>query len=177
MTDERFAGVYSRHYASLVRFLSGFAAPGADPHDLAQEVFVRLYRKGGAVPDDEVLFWLFRVARNLALNSIRRQRLWHSLRQLLAPLQRRHDNPEESMRANEVRQAVHATLAELSPDWRAALLLREWEGLSYDEIARVLGVPVTKVRSDLFRARQKMRLLLRPAVTPRIESTAKGAER
>jgi RNA polymerase sigma-70 factor, ECF subfamily len=176
MTDERFAAVYSRHYASLVRFLSGFA-PGADPYDLAQEVFVRLYRKGGAVPDGEVLYWLLRVARNLALNSLRRQRLWDSLRQLMAPLQRSHESPEESMRATEVREAVHSTLAALSPDWRAAILLREWEGLSYDEIAAVLGVPVSKVRSDLFRARQRMRALLRPATTTPIETTAKGAER
>lgn len=151
MTD--FATTYDAEYPAIVRFAEGMLAGRGDGHDIAQEAFLRLQQSD--VPADRARFWLFRVARNLALNEIRRRRRLDALRLLFPFLAA--DDPYESAAHRQNVERLRACLDALPPHLRAPLLLREWESMSYDEIARALEISAAKVKSDIFRARQRLR--------------------
>ena len=160
MTNDSFADAYATFHPQIVRFLRGMLAGRGDANDLAQEVFLRLHASGSAAPEGErVRFWLFRVARNLALNELRRVSIRERLRALIHPFAQ-HDDPHERVVQGERRRLIAKHLAQLRPDHRAALLLCEWEEMSYEEIAVTLDVSVAKVKSDIFRARQSLRAAL-----------------
>jgi RNA polymerase sigma-70 factor (ECF subfamily) len=160
MNDEAFSGAYAAFHPQIVRFLRGMLAGRGDASDLAQEVFLRLHASGSNAPDGErVRFWLFRVARNLALNELRRNSIRERFRAFLRPLVV-HDDPQGRVERDEQRRRIAKQLARLRPDHRAALLLCEWEEMSYEEIAATLDASVAKVKSDIFRARQALRAAL-----------------
>jgi RNA polymerase sigma factor (sigma-70 family) len=154
--EDVFARAYRMHYAAVARFLGGFSLGSFDAEDIAQETFLRLARDGGEVPEERVRFWLFRVARNLALNELRRGRTWSAVRSLMH--RAFAGDPESAIAA---RQEAHALLGALSEESRAMVILRDVEGMSYAEIAATLEVSPAKVKTDLFRARSRMREELR----------------
>ena len=160
-TDAEFAEVFNEFYPSLCRFLECLlgGASGA-AQDIAQESFMQLYRTGTeTIAREEVRFWLFRVARNFALNELTkrstRQRLFgrvvDAFRAEAAP------NQAEQLEAAERKELILGMLKHLPEHQRAALLLREQEEMSYGEIARVLNVSEGKVKVDIFRARTTLR--------------------
>ncbi|HEX7809177.1 MAG TPA: RNA polymerase sigma factor [Thermoanaerobaculia bacterium] len=150
---DAFDEAYAQHYPGVLRFVRGMLGARGDAADVAQETFLRLHAQR---PDaSEVRFWLFRVARNLAINELRRVSIRERLAHLIAFSPPR--DPQALTIAEEERRRLGDALAKLPADQRAALLLREWEGLSYDEIASTAGCSVAKVKSDLFRARQTLR--------------------
>ncbi len=144
---------YRLHYSSVVRFLIGFGA--GDAEDLAQETFVRFERSGNDVPADRARFWLIRVARNLALNELRRRRVRERAAALEVVV--RQADPEVSLERRGELERCLTMLQSLPDDQRAAIILRDVEELSYAEIAATLDVDVSKVKSDLFRARHRLR--------------------
>lgn len=150
---DAFDDAYAQHYPGVLRFVRGMLGTRGDANDIAQETFLRLHTHAPAA--SELRFWLFRVARNLVLNELRRFSLRERLAHRIAlPAPR---DPQQLTIAEEERRRLGIALAKLPPDQRAALLLREWEGLSYDEIAAANECSVAKVKSDLFRARQTLR--------------------
>lgn len=160
MTEAGFAGAYDAFHPHVLRFLRGMLGGRGDAADLAQEVFLRLHASGEAAPEGErVRFWLFRVARNLAMNELRRVSVRERLKSFIRPFTGAED-PHARLEHDETRRALMAALARLRPAHRAALLLREWEEMSYEEIAATLDVSVAKVKSDIFRARQSLRAAL-----------------
>src|SRR5262249_17987532 len=104
--------------------------------------FLRLYRTGmDAVPRDEARFWLYRVARNLALNEINRRSTQSRLRENVARMfHPQAIRPDQEVERAESNRLVIELLEALPEHLRAALLLREQEEMSYREIARVLNV-------------------------------------
>ena len=156
---EALALAYRLHYPAVVRFLAVFAGGSVDAEDLAQEAFVRLGRPGADVPADRVRFWLIRVARNLALNELRRRRPAASL-DAAGEVRDPANDPETALLSRDALKTCAAALQSLPEQWRSMLLLRELEEMSYAEIAAMLGVSAAKVKSDLFRARMRMRELL-----------------
>ena len=157
MTDDAFADVYATFHPQVLRFLRGMLAGRGDAADLAQEVFLRLHASGDAAPEGErVRFWLVRVARNLAINELRRVSIRERLRALIRPFTAAED-PHVRAERDQMRRLVANHVAKLSSDHRAALLLCEWEEMTYEQIAVTLDVSVAKVKSDIFRARQALR--------------------
>lgn len=158
--DDEFARLFDDLYPSLRRFLECLLGGGrAAAEDVAQESFMRLYHKGlGALPGGEARFWLFRVARNLALNELDRGQTRRRLFDKVAAAFGSHaPGPEREYEAAERRELVLEMLKLLPEQQRAALLLREQEEMSYREIADVLGVSEAKVKVDIFRARAALR--------------------
>jgi len=149
--------------------------------DLAQEVFIRVfvhrrnYRRGSKFST-----WLFTIAANLAKNEIRRRvrrRNWFSLdalQELLKDSAIQLADPTEGQEATLEREqlqgAVGRAIATVPEKYRVALVLRDIEGLTYEEIAQVLSIPGGTVRSRINRARgmlkRKLQPLLRRAGTP-----------
>lgn len=132
----------------------GFARNAADAQDLAQETFAKALARPPAPGHENPKAWLLRVARNTCLDRerrARRQRLWFSARE---PEPVEWNTPES--RAGEAERGflVKRAIRRLPGRQRDVLVLREYTGLSYEEIARVLGVRVGTVMSRLNRARR-----------------------
>jgi RNA polymerase sigma-70 factor (ECF subfamily) len=156
--DEEFAGVFNELYRDVRRFLECLLASTSVAQDIAQETFLRLYRKGGHVARSEARFWVFRVARNLALNELgKSRRQEHLTDEVMRMQQSKAPSPEQEYEHAERRRIVLTLLKALPELQRAALLLREQQEMSYAEIARVLGVSESKVKVDIHRARLSLR--------------------
>ena len=156
--DEEFAGVFNDLYRDVRRFLECLLCSPSAAQDVAQESFLRLYRKGAGVPAAEARFWVFRVARNLALNELSKTRTRERLADNVIDMQRpRAMNPEKQYEQAERERIVLGLLKTLPEQQRAALLLREQQEMSYAEIARVLAVSESKVKVDIHRARTFLR--------------------
>jgi RNA polymerase sigma-70 factor (ECF subfamily) len=159
-TDAEFAEVFNEFYPSLCRFLECLlgGASGA-AQDIAQESFMQLYRTGlESVVRDEVRFWLFRVARNFALNELgRRSTRRRLIGKVVDAFRTETPGPDKQLEAAERQELILSLLKHLPEHQRAALLLREQEEMSYGEIARVLNVSEGKVKVDIFRARTTLR--------------------
>ena len=138
-----------------------------DALELAQETFVRAYENLAKFESrSSFSTWLYRIAANLAIDFRRRERRRPVLRgedaeteiqRLPSPV---GDSFEETARA-QLNGRINAALKELTPEHRAVILLREVEGLSYDEISEVLKVPRGTVMSRLHYARTHMRTILK----------------
>jgi RNA polymerase sigma-70 factor (ECF subfamily) len=158
--DDEFTRLFHDFYPSLCRFLECLLGGRvALAQDLAQESFLQLHRTAwSSLPAGEARFWLYRVARNLAINEFRkgqtRHRLFDRVVEVMSPRRR---NPEEEYEAQEQQELIIQFLRGLPEDQRTALLLREQEQLSYREIGQVMNVSESKVKVDIFRARTALR--------------------
>src|SRR6266550_2447125 len=158
--DDEFTMLFQDFYPSLCRFLECLlGGRAALAQDLAQESFLQLHRTiWGTLPAPEARFWLYRVARNLALNEVRKGQTRHRLLDRVIEVMRpRTRTPEEEYETQERQQLILEMLISLPEDQRAALLLREQEQLSYREIGKVLNISESKVKVDIFRARTSLR--------------------
>ena len=149
--------------------------------DIAQESFIRAYPALPQFRGDAAFYtWLYRIAVNTAkkaLVDIKRDPLVFESAQVLSedgdetsrPGREPSDGatPEALMASQEIASAVNAAVAALSEDLRQAIVLREIEGLSYEEIAEVMNCPIGTVRSRIFRAREAIAERLRPMLDTR----------
>ena len=157
--NQEFTAVFDDLYANLCRFLECMLRGSSSAQDIAQETFVRLYRKGNPnMPAEQARFWVYRVARNLALNELNKARTRNHLaddaRTALNP---RELNPGEEYEQFERREILERLLESLPEHQRAALVLREQQEMSYAQIARVLSITEGKVKVDIHRARIALR--------------------
>ena len=144
----------------------------SDAEDVAQEAFVKAYRALGSFRGDSAFYtWLYRIAVNTARNSLAsRQRrpldyeagLSESEQNNVEARLKHDDTPEATVLSEEIRQTVNSAIEQLPEDLRTAIVLREIEGLSYEEIATAMDCPVGTVRSRIFRAREAIDRALKP---------------
>lgn len=123
--------------------------------DIAQETFITAYYKLNLYnPTYRLSTWLFKIATNKALTWLKRASREVALDdELVARVASTHPGPDVTAQYSELRLAV----AKLQPNHRAVVSLHYWQGLSYQEAAIVLGVPVGSVRGWLFRAKEQLR--------------------
>jgi RNA polymerase sigma-70 factor, ECF subfamily len=133
--------------------------------DLSQEVFLAVYRAlpGFAVQGPARLgSWILSIAARTALGELRRLGRWRRRQAAFAVLVRDQRVPPAATEQRALGAAVERMLGGLTPDHRAVVVLREYHGFEYEEIAAALGIDVGTVRSRLARARAALRLLLPP---------------
>lgn len=160
-----FEHLIERHQALVVGTVGRMLASNSDVEDIAQQVFIRVWKSAGRyVPRAKFTTWLLKITRNLVFNELRR-----SKRRAHIPIQMDPDTEErplkdESVQApdaaaleNELKQAIDRAISELPDSQRMAVILRRYEGMSYDQIAEVLDLSVPAVKSVLFRARTELR--------------------
>lgn len=172
--DERaFSELVRRYQGRITNLVSRVLNDRECSDDLAQEVFVRVfvhrrnYRRGSKFST-----WLFTIAANLAKNEIRRRvrrRNWFSLDALQETLSDSAiqladptEGQELSLQREQLQQAVGRAIATVPEKYRLALVLRDIEGLAYEEIGQVLGIPGGTVRSRINRARSMLKRKLQP---------------
>jgi RNA polymerase sigma-70 factor, ECF subfamily len=177
--EASFELLLQRYRTPLVNFLFRMVRNREQAEDLAQEVFLRVYRaRGEYVPSAKFTTWLFRIATNLALNSMRDNRHQKLEVSIDAPvtmdaedgderpldLAEKHPNIEqhlvEDVRVKMIRHAIN----KLPEKQRAAVLLHKYQELDYTEISKILSCSESALKSLLFRAYEALRVELAPLV-------------
>jgi RNA polymerase sigma-70 factor, ECF subfamily len=155
--SEPFDQVVRSRQVQILRIAYRILGNWADAEDVAQEVFVRMYRHGLAFPSEAALGgWLYRVAVNLCLDHARSSRPWQELPEL--PSQA--DSAEAAAIREQRKHLLTRALGLLPPRERAAVVLREIEGLSTAEVASILGSSEGTVRSQVSKAVTRLREIL-----------------
>ena len=131
--------------------------------DAAQEAFIRAWQHlANYRPRSPFRNWVYRIATNVALDVLRREKETVDVEVL--PLTSSNRGPEATVARKERGERVRQAVLALPPASRAALVLREYEGLSYQEIADTLDIPIGTVMSRLNYARNRLRKLLAPCL-------------
>jgi len=163
-----FAELVELYKDRMVSFLFRMTGNREDAYDLAQDVFLKVYSNFHAF-DSNMRFspWLYRIAQNLAIDFLRRKKKIVYLDEPLSgdddrvwQLESSDPLPEEVAEFKDLEGALERALLQLNPLYRMVLVLRFVEDLSYEEIANILSVPSTTVKTRLHRAREALRQLL-----------------
>jgi len=166
----------------LYRYAMVLVRNRTEAEDLVQETYVRALKAMGSLrPDSNIKAWLFTILRNVWRNQLRRRRASPDLVEIDAdeananvvvePSPDPHAVYVSDMESNYVREAI----AQLPSDFREVIVLREFEDLSYQEIADLLKCPTGTVMSRLGRARSKLRALLSSTLqTPSVHETGRA---
>jgi RNA polymerase sigma-70 factor (ECF subfamily) len=155
-----------RLYNSVLRIVDN----PDDALDVVQDAFINAYQSLASFKGDaEFYTWLYRIAFNTAVSLQRRRRALVSLETgrdgeaaIDPPDPSEETRPGTALERSEDEAMLQAALNRLSPEHRSVLVLKEIEGMKYEEIAEVMGVPIGTVRSRIHRARLELRDLLEP---------------
>ena len=174
--DQRAYGLLVLKYQRRIQRLIGRMVRDVDlVEDIAQETFIRAYRALHQFRGDAQFYtWLYRIAINTAKKSLlelkREPAVLHSSQtseeedetswQINEPST--DETPETLLAAKEIAAVVNAAMDELAQDLREAIVLREIEGLSYEEISVAMDCPIGTVRSRIFRAREAISARIKP---------------
>lgn len=148
---DAFEELVRRYQTSIYRVALRMLGSRADAQDAVQETFVRAWR---ALPrfrhDSAISTWLYRIVTRRALDRIASRRSTGTLDEVEVEA---GPDPAQAAEHQERLRAIRRAIAKLPPDQRAALVLREFEGLSYQEVAQVLGASVPAIKTRIHRAR------------------------
>ncbi|MCC3276767.1 MULTISPECIES: RNA polymerase sigma factor SigE [unclassified Arthrobacter] len=171
--------VVEAHSAKVYRLAYRLTGNKHDAEDLTQEVFVRVFRSLANFQPGTLDGWLHRITTNLFLDQARRRsriRFDGMTEETQSRLPSNGPGPERSFEFNNLDVDIARALEELPPDFRAAVVLCDLEGLSYDEVAQVLDVKLGTVRSRIHRGRAMLKEKLshrdprqRPLSRPRLK--------
>lgn len=163
-----------KYQHKMISVVGRYIHDSHEVYDVVQEAFIKAYRALGNFRGDSQFYtWLYRIAINTAKNYLvsrgRRPPAtdvdaadaeYYSGSDMLKDV----DTPENNLFRDELKAAVDEAIRELPEDLRTAVTLRELEGLSYEEIAEVMGCPVGTVRSRIFRARDAIDKRIAPLI-------------
>lgn len=163
-----------KYQQKALNLISRYVRDTSEAQDVAQEAFIKAYRALAGFRGDSAFYtWFYRIVINTAKNYLVAQGRRpprgdidasdaeqydgaHGLKE--------YDTPERLAQRDELEQAIHQAIEGLPEDLRTAIMLRELEGLSYDEIAQAMSCPVGTVRSRIFRAREAIDTKIRPMI-------------
>ncbi len=167
-----FDTLVTRYRGRVYGMLFNMVRNETDAWDLAQDSFLKAWKALPTFRNDSAFFtWLYRIAHNVALDWLRARKnrpgpefddtIPASAIEPGAPTAPHPEiRPDDRLAGTELAARINSALSQLSPEHRAVVLLRELDGLSYEEIAERLGVAVGTVMSRLFNARKKLQTLL-----------------
>ena len=164
----------NKYQHRIVSLVSRYVSDHAEALDVSQEAFIKAYRAIGKFRGDSAFYtWLYRIAINTAKNWLVAQKRRPPASDIDAADAEQYDmdsrlkdkdTPENELLRDEIKRTVYDTIAQLPYDLRTAIMLREMEGMSYEEIATTMDCPIGTVRSRIFRAREAIDEKLRPLV-------------
>ncbi len=176
-SEEAFSWLITRYHQPIYSLLARTVRDPADAADLTQEVFVKVFRGiSGFHQESSLCTWIYRIALHEGLNQ---RRWWSRHKQqevtletetcfgdgdepllLKDMLEDPAEQPDEMLFQREARERLESALLKVAEPYRMAVLLRDVEGFSYEEIAEVLGLHVGTVKSRLARGRSQLRQAL-----------------
>lgn len=167
--------IVQKYHRRIYNICYRFTGSGTDADDLAQEVFIKMYRTLNSYDVERGAFmtWVTTVTRNLLVDHFRKTRQDRVTDSLDTPQSEQEDAmpigeripdrgpaPDTKVQSREAKEAVHEALQKLSPDLREAVILRDLQDMDYKEIATVLRVPEGTVKSRINRGRAELARLL-----------------
>jgi len=158
--DEAFSRLVEAYQRPVFSVCYRMLGDAAEAEDAAQETFIRAYTRIESYdPSRKFSSWLLAIASHYCIDLLRRRRFGLVSWDDLPPWRWLPDldpQPEEVALRHEAQRQVQELLNKLPPDYKAAVILRYWHELSYEEIAEALGSTLPAIKSRLFRARQMM---------------------
>lgn len=164
-----------KYQHKIIKLISRYVHDSDAAQDVAQEAFLKAYRGLSRFRGDSAFYtWLYRISINTAKNYLvaqgRRMPDYEVDAQEAENYEgalalRENDTPERQLLKDEIERTVYRAIKELPDDLRTAIILRELEGMSYDEIAQAMDCPIGTVRSRIFRAREAIDRALGPLVS------------
>ena len=151
-----------KYQARLISTAYKFVKDRYIAEDIAQESFIKSFKSLSAFREDSTFYtWIYRITVNTAKNFLVSKKRRDELLQTELTEEGDYflesvtiDNPEDLLNASELKNIIHTSINQLGEDTKTAFSLREFEGLSYEEIADIIGCPVGTVRSRIFRGRE-----------------------
>ena len=175
-----FEVLVQKYQRKLVRLLSRFVRDQSEVEDVAHEAFIKAYRALPSFRGDSAFYtWLYRIGINTAKNYLVAQgrraptstefdaqdaESFEDASQL-----RDINTPESLLQSRQIGETINAAMEGLPDELRSAIVLREIDGLSYEEIAEAMSCPIGTVRSRIFRAREAVAEKLRPLLDTSID--------
>ena len=171
--QQAFGLLVSKYQRKLARLLSRLIRDPTEVEDVAQETFIKAYRALGSFRGDSAFYtWLYRIGINTAKNYLVSQGRRAPTRTEFdseeaenfeeGDLLRDINTPERMLFSKEIGETVNAAMEALPEELRTAIVLREIEGMSYEDIAKMMDCPIGTVRSRIFRAREAVAEKLKP---------------
>jgi len=164
----------NKYQHRIISLVARYVSDQTEALDVAQEAFIKAYRAIDRFRGDSAFYtWLYRIAINTAKNWLVAKKRRPPANDIDAADAEQYDmdsrlkeqgTPENELMREEIRRTVYDTIAELPDDLRTAIMLREMEGMSYEEIAVTMDCPIGTVRSRIFRAREAIEEKLKPLV-------------
>jgi len=163
-----FMHIVDAYQRPVYNLCSRMLGDATQAEDAAQETFLRVYTKLKTYQEDRKFSsWLLSIASHYCIDQLRRRRYQMVSWDDLPPwrwLPTNEPQPEEMAARNEAHDSLHALIEDLPPEYRAAVILRYWHDMSYDEIAETLDTTVSAIKSRLFRAKQMIVKASEPAM-------------
>ncbi len=161
---DAFGDLVERHKNGIVNYLTHMTRDRDRAEELAQEAFLRLYQKASQYHErGQLVAYVMRIATNLLRSQERRSSRWRNLRgRVVANEEAPEPSPQREVLSSEATAQVASALKRLPSHFRAPVVLREIEGLSYREIATALRCREGTVKSRINRGREHLRVLLTP---------------
>jgi len=170
---QAFEVLFAKYQRKVARLLSRYIRDQSEVEDVSQEAFIKAYRALPSFRGESAFYtWLYRISINTAKNYLVAQgRRAPTSTEVDADDAESFDDagqlrdintPESLLQSRQIGETIDAAMAGLPEDLRSAIMLREIEGLSYEEIAEAMNCPIGTVRSRIFRAREVVAEKLRP---------------
>jgi RNA polymerase sigma-70 factor (ECF subfamily) len=167
-----FEELVSRYRGKVYGLVYGMARNDQDAQDLCQETFIRAWQSLGRFRGQSSFYtWLYRIATNLTIDKVRRKqrspfvefdgRSQSDSDEPRMPEAVTTNRPSDDAQRSDIRVAIDNAMEKLTPEHRAVVLLKDFEGLEYKEIAKIVGCSPGTVMSRLFYARRHLQRLLK----------------
>jgi RNA polymerase sigma-70 factor, ECF subfamily len=154
--DEALAALVHTHYARVRRFGGRVCRDADEADDAVQQAFIKLSRRPELLQHRGALSWLLTTVRRACIRLLRSLQRWESLHDADA-VAAHVDDGEQALENRELMGAIQAAISALDSDQRAVLVLRDLEGLSGEQTAEIVGVPLATMKTRLHRARRAVR--------------------
>jgi len=169
---QAFDALVIKYQYKVFKLVARYISDPSEVLDVTQEAFIKAYKSLDNFRGDSSFYtWLYRIAVNTAKNHLisRGRRVPESdyelseIEQFISKKDvNEYSTPEKTLMYNEMEHMLYDIIDDLPSDLRTAIMLREMEGLTYDEISEIMGCPVGTVRSRIFRAREAIEKKIEP---------------
>jgi RNA polymerase sigma-70 factor (ECF subfamily) len=166
MSMEEFRRIYDSAFSVLFRVAYRITNSEEAAEDLCQESFFRMYEKNMVFPNtEEAKYWLIRVVKNAALNyAKRKERERKAYQRAFREDTRQVETGEAQLVKKEIQAEIQEALNKLPENMKMALIFKEYAEMNYKEIGRILGISEGNVKVRVFRARERLAVLLQGGV-------------
>jgi len=158
MKTIRFRRIARRHQDSIYSYSFYMLGNREDAEDITQEILIKTWQNIDSIGKRSIKSWIMKVTKNLCIDHIRHRRL----SQIVKPDPPSLKDPEAIMEKREIQERVREAIGNLPLTLKSTVILREIQGLKYKEISRILEIPLSSVKVQLWRGRALLRQALSP---------------